>query len=237
MKEKQELGPIELPLDRFFSIIAGLFWAVFLVSIFFKSCFQDQDPIIKLCVLDGLLNIMAMALLFWFYHSQKWPSISPLKMHPLDCLVAGIMGVLQLFPLSCMTSILWQKLLSSLQYMLNIDCVEQPLLVLLRSQLTHEGQFLGIILLVVILAPIAEEIFFRYFLYRSWKAYMSPRRAMLGVAFIFALLHFNLAAFVPLFVMGIFLTLLYERCGNLVPCVLVHGVFNYVSILLVVLFS
>jgi membrane protease YdiL (CAAX protease family) len=66
---------------------------------------------------------------------------------------------------------------------------------------------------------------------------MSPRRAMLGVAFMFPLLRFNLAAFLPLFVMGLFLVLLYELCGNLVPCVMVHRVFNYVSILLVVLFS
>jgi membrane protease YdiL (CAAX protease family) len=141
-------------------MIAGLFRAIFLVSTFFKNYFQDG--IIKLCVLGGLLNIVAITLLFWFYHFQKWASISPLKTHPLDWFVAEIMGVRQLFRLSCTTDILWQKLLSSLQYILNIDCMEQPLLVLLRLQLTHDEQFWGIILLIVILAPIAEEILFRY---------------------------------------------------------------------------
>jgi membrane protease YdiL (CAAX protease family) len=233
---KQKLELIRLRLDHFFSILAGLFGIIFFVGWalnYFTGSFKDS--IIKLCVSGGLQNIAATALLFQLYRFQKWPSMSPLKMHPLNCLVTGVMGLVQLLPLSYVTGTLWQKIISSLQYVLNVDCVEQPLLALLRSKLTHGRQFFGIIFFVMVLAPITEEMFFRYFLYRSWKSYMSSRQAMLLTAFIFALLHFNLAAFVSLWVMGIFLTFLYERCGNLLPCIIAHGLFNYVSILLVIL--
>ncbi|MDR2812277.1 MAG: CPBP family intramembrane metalloprotease [Puniceicoccales bacterium] len=238
MEEKEKLKPIKLQLDHFFSVLASIIWlALFIVLSLnhFKSWFGDS--IIQICVSGGMVNIAITVLLFWFYYSQKWPLMNPLKMHPLDCLVKGVIGVIQLFPLSYMIGIVWQKIVLSLRYALNVDCEEQPMLVFLRSDLTHEGQFWGIILLAVILAPIAEEIFFRYFLYRFGKSHMSSRQITLLTAFIFALLHFNLAAFASLWVMGIFLTFLYEYYGNLIPCIIAHSLFNCVSILSAVLFS
>ncbi|MDR0418108.1 MAG: CPBP family intramembrane metalloprotease [Puniceicoccales bacterium] len=238
MEERRELEFIRLRLDHFFLIFVGLWGMVFFIGWifnYFTNCFKDS--IIKLCVSGGLQNIAATVLLFQLYRFQKWPSMNPLKMHPLDCLVIGVRGLVQLLPLSYVTGALWQKIVSSLKYVLNVDCVEQPLLALLRSKLTHGRQFYGIVFLIMVLAPVTEEMFFRYFLYRSWKSYMPSRQAMLLTAFVFALLHFNLAAFLSLWVMGIFLTFLYERCGNLLPCIIVHGLFNYVSVLLVILFS
>jgi membrane protease YdiL (CAAX protease family) len=237
-ERKKELRPIKLQLNHFFSILAGIIWIIFFIN-WISNRFTDRfgDLIMRICVSGGIINIVMMAFLFLLRRFLKWSPMNPLKMHPLDCLSTGVIGVVQFFPLAYMIGTLWQKILLSLQYILNIDCVEQPILVLLRKGLTCERQFLGIIFLTVVLAPIAEEIFFRYFFYRFWKLHMSSQRAMLLAAFVFALLHFNLAAFVPLWVMGIFLTFLYERYGNLVPCILVHSLFNYISILVMVLFS
>ncbi|MDR3317686.1 MAG: CPBP family intramembrane metalloprotease, partial [Puniceicoccales bacterium] len=75
---------------------------------------------------------------------------------------------------------------------------------------------MGLLLRMTVFAPIAEEIFFRYFLYRFFKSKMTALGAMLLTASIFALLHFNVAAFFPLLVMGMFLSSLYEHYGNLV---------------------
>jgi membrane protease YdiL (CAAX protease family) len=152
-----------------------------------------------------------------------------------DCLVAGVIGIMQLFPLVQIIGMLWRKVLLSLQCLLEFDCVEQSIIVTLRTQLTQKEQLWGIILSIVVLVPIVEELFFRYFFYRFWKSRISTWRATLLTAFIFALLHFNLMALVPLWIVGIFLTFLYERYGNLIPCILVHGLFNYISIVTAVL--
>jgi membrane protease YdiL (CAAX protease family) len=149
----------------------------------------------------------------------------------LEKAVAGIIGGLKVFPMIYVISILWQKILSLIGGLWNVSLIEeQPLLELLHFQLTHERQLISIIVSTVILAPIVEELIFRYFLYRVCKSWLSSSKAMLLVAFIFALLHFNLMAFVPIFVMGIFLVHFYERHGNLIPCMIVHGLFNCISV-------
>ncbi|MDR2372075.1 MAG: CPBP family intramembrane metalloprotease [Puniceicoccales bacterium] len=235
MKEKQELGPIEIRLDHFFSVMACVLGILFFVDRAlgcFTNCFKDS--IIRTCVSNGIMNVTLTVFLFGLYRFQRWPSINPVKMGPIDCLVVGIIGVIQLFLLVWIISIPWERVLSSLQRILEFECQEQPIIIALREGLAHEGQLFGIILLVVILVPFFEELLFRYFLYRFLKSRMSQLRAILLTGFIFALLHFNLTAFVLLWVMGIFLISLYEHHGNLVPCIMVHGLFNYISILAVV---
>jgi membrane protease YdiL (CAAX protease family) len=234
-EKKQELCPIELQRNHFFSIIACFLWGVFFVSMPLANCFENG--VVKLCVSSALLDMWMVAFVFRFYHSKGWPALNPNKMHPVECCVAAVRGMAQLFLILCAVGILWQKVLPLLGYMFNLECVEQPMVKLLRSNLTNEWQFWGIVLLSVVLAPIAEEVFFRYFLYRSLKLHMLPRRAMPLAAFIFALLHFNLMAFALLLTIGIFLTILYERHGNLMPCILAHGISNYISIVLTVLLS
>jgi membrane protease YdiL (CAAX protease family) len=238
MEKKRELEPINLQLDYFFSILASAIWMTFFIGWVLEH-FKDWvgNPIMQMCVSGGIMNVAVAAFLFGVSRSQKWPSMGPSKMHPLDSLIAGVRGMIQLFPLSYAIGILWQKILLSLRYVLNIDCTEQPMLALLRTELGHENQFWGIIFLTVVLAPIAEEIFFRYFLYRFGKSHMSSRRAAFLAAFVFALLHGNLVAFAPLWAVGAFLTFLYEYCGNLVPCIIAHSLFNYIAILLVILSS
>jgi membrane protease YdiL (CAAX protease family) len=235
MEEKQGLGPIEIQLDHFFSVMACVFWILFFMGRTL-GCFTNhlEDSIIRECVFNGTLNITLTVFLFLLYRFKRWPSINPLKMNPLDCLVAGVKGVVQLFPLAQMIGALWKKVLLSLQCLLEFDCVEQPIVVALRAELTREGQLWGIILSTVIIVPLFEELLFRYFFYRFWKSRISTWGATLLTASVFALLHFNLAAFVPLWIMGIFLTFLYERYGNLIPCIMVHGLFNCISILVAV---
>ncbi|MDR1590587.1 MAG: CPBP family intramembrane metalloprotease [Puniceicoccales bacterium] len=234
MPKKQGLEPIEIELDQLFTILAWAFWIIFFVSVIRNYDFfleRISDTIIRTCIFEGIGNILVVVLLFGICRSRRWPAMNPLRMSFLNSLVVGVVGVMQLFPLAQVIGMLWQKVLSALQRLWEIECVEQPILALWRTELVNEGQFWGMMFLVVVLVPITEEVFFRYFFYRFWKSRLSPWRATLLVSFIFALLHFNLMAFIPLWGMGMFLTFLYERYGNLVPCVLVHGVFNYISLL------
>jgi membrane protease YdiL (CAAX protease family) len=76
------------------------------------------------------------------------------------------------------------------------------------------------------LAPLAEEILFRGILYPWLKQAGFPRLALWVSALFFAAVHMNLVTFVPLLVLALALTLLYERTGNLLAPITAHALFN-----------
>ena len=80
--------------------------------------------------------------------------------------------------------------------------------------------------LAILLAPAAEELLFRGMFYPAIKQAGYPRLAMWGVSLLFACIHFNLATFVPLFVLALLLTALYERTDNLLAPITAHALFN-----------
>jgi len=80
--------------------------------------------------------------------------------------------------------------------------------------------------LALFLSPVVEELFFRGMLYPAIKQAGFPRLAIWGVSLLFALVHFNLVSFVPLFVLAILLTLLYEHTDNLLAPITAHALFN-----------
>lgn len=81
-------------------------------------------------------------------------------------------------------------------------------------------------LITVLIVPVAEEVFFRGILYAGIKQLGFPRLALWGAAIIFAAIHANLASFVPLTLLALALTILYERTGNLLAPISAHAVFN-----------
>src|SRR5262249_24791505 len=62
----------------------------------------------------------------------------------------------------------------------------------------------------ILLAPVAEEVLFRGILYPWIRRAGFPRLALWATAILFAGVHLNLATFLPLAVLAIALTLLYE---------------------------
>jgi membrane protease YdiL (CAAX protease family) len=90
--------------------------------------------------------------------------------------------------------------------------------------------YLGVF--AVVLAPVAEEFIFRGMLYPFFKQLGWPRLAWIGVSFAFALIHDNAALFVPLFVLALALTWLYEKTDNLLAPIAAHSLFNAANLIL-----
>jgi membrane protease YdiL (CAAX protease family) len=91
----------------------------------------------------------------------------------------------------------------------------------------------------VIVAPVAEELFFRRVL-QGWLEKRLPRadggQAIGLAAAAFALAHAGQGlAFLPLYPLAIVLGFLVRRTGSLLPAILLHGMFNAVSLLLILL--
>ena len=78
--------------------------------------------------------------------------------------------------------------------------------------------------------PLIEEIFFRGFAYKAFRQKLGVPRAMMVTSAIFAAFHMNLAAFAPIFILGMFLCYLYEETGSLVPSMTAHMLHNLLMV-------
>jgi uncharacterized protein len=89
------------------------------------------------------------------------------------------------------------------------------------------------ILLIVIAAPISEEVCFRGMLYGGLREKLPRLGAALISGLIFGALHAftGVTAVPPLIVFGFLLSLLYERTGSIVPGILLHMLNNSVALL------
>ncbi len=87
---------------------------------------------------------------------------------------------------------------------------------------------------IVVLAPLCEEIFFRGCLYRMFRSYVGVIFGAILSGLIFGIIHFNLAAILPLVFFGIFLAFLYEKSGDIRVPIITHAFYNGLSVLLMV---
>ncbi len=86
---------------------------------------------------------------------------------------------------------------------------------------------------VSVIAPVAEETFFRGFLY-GWLRRRVPLWAAVTLsALVFSAAHAELALLIPISVLGCLLALVYERSGSLLPGMIIHGVFNVIGVTLI----
>ena len=92
----------------------------------------------------------------------------------------------------------------------------------------EQRPFLLIIISVLIslIGPIVEEVFFRGFLYGALRKSFGISRAILFSAIFFSLLHTNVLGFIPIVALGMFLAYLREKTGSLVPSITVHIIHN-----------
>jgi membrane protease YdiL (CAAX protease family) len=85
---------------------------------------------------------------------------------------------------------------------------------------------LGFAFVVIVLAPVMEEIIFRGILYPAIKQAGRPQAALWVTAVLFGMVHFNLLNFVSLTLFGVLLVWVYEHTNRLIACIFAHSLFN-----------
>ena len=97
------------------------------------------------------------------------------------------------------------------------------------------AQRVPIIMLAVVIAPVAEELAFRGYLYAVVKRYFGAVPALILSGMLFALIHLNLASFFPLLVLASVFALAYELSGTLLVSMTMHALFNALSLVLIMM--
>jgi membrane protease YdiL (CAAX protease family) len=91
------------------------------------------------------------------------------------------------------------------------------------------------VLAIVVLAPIAEELFFRGVVFNAFLRERGPRLAYIGSAALFAVIHLSIVALLPIFVLGLALAWVYDRTGSLLAPIVMHAVVNGISVAIALL--
>lgn len=105
----------------------------------------------------------------------------------------------------------------------------QPIIVFLAGESEFLDQLL-VILMAVIMAPLAEELIFRGYLYGVIRKAGGRWSAVATTSLLFAGIHMHPPSFFGLFLLGVILALLYEKSRCLWVPIVMHAVFNAVSV-------
>lgn len=96
--------------------------------------------------------------------------------------------------------------------------------------------FVLLFILIAVLAPIAEELFFRGMLYPLLRKHYSQWPAIIIDAGVFAVVHFLLVLVPALFIIGICLTWLRARSQSVLPSIFLHMLQNGLAMVTIYLF-
>ena len=90
-------------------------------------------------------------------------------------------------------------------------------------------------IVIIVLAPIIEEVVFRGLFYAALKSYFPWFVSLIFSSVIFSLIHENVLAFTLLFSLSVLLTFIYELYGKLFYPILIHSCFNISMLFLIYL--
>lgn len=87
------------------------------------------------------------------------------------------------------------------------------------------------IFVLVIIAPIVEEILFRGFILQTFLAKFGPKTASAISALIFTFVHFEFQSMGKIFLLGLVLNWVFMRSKSIWPCIGFHVINNAVALL------
>ncbi|MDR7417353.1 MAG: CPBP family intramembrane glutamic endopeptidase [Armatimonadota bacterium] len=88
-----------------------------------------------------------------------------------------------------------------------------------------------LLVLLCVVVPIGEEIFFRGFVYGGLRVRWGAPLALLASSTFFAAVHLQIVHGFPIFLLGVVFAVAYHRTGSLVPAIVAHGVNNLIAVL------
>lgn len=113
--------------------------------------------------------------------------------------------------------------------LLGADAEPQPLLQFLAQNSSLQDRLL-LIVTALVLAPVAEELIFRGYVFGVLRRYTGRWWAMVVSALVFSAIHAHIPSLAGLFVLAVALTLVYEGTGSLWAPILMHSLFNGITV-------
>lgn len=217
---------LEDVMQRMIGFLSCLWVGILLQMLALKPSAPAAASVAQLVI--GTLSVQGAALIFaWLFlkeHQTGWKEAFGFGHHWPQAVMLGIIMAGIYLPIGMGLKWLSGEAMMHLSR-LHLKPEQQQAVQALQTASTLPSRLISAVL-TILLAPVAEEILFRGILYTWIKKECFPRLALWGSALFFAAVHANLLTFVPLTVLALALTLLYEKTGNLLAPITTHAVFN-----------
>ena len=92
--------------------------------------------------------------------------------------------------------------------------------------------YIMLLVVVSVIAPVCEEIFFRGFLFQGFKKRWGVPAGILISSVLFSAAHLDLYNFLPLLAIGWVLAYLFHKTKSLLPVIFLHAIYNLILILI-----
>lgn len=205
------------------SLVIGSVWAATR-----REQGADLPPLVLLVVAAAGFHGAGLAAVTWVVRSEHrtWRAAFGFDHAPERAALTAVVGLMVVAPAVYGL----HAALAALMQWVGWEASPQSSIELLLQSGT--GGRIAIAFFAVILAPIVEELLFRGLFFPLLRDAGLPRLAWFGTALLFGLIHANATAFVPLSLLGLFLTWLYQRTGNLLAPMTAHALFNLLPFVL-----
>ena len=219
------------------AVISLVFLTVVLVGIYFGSAklfeifggkqFFNSSSIsnISFTVLYGIQVILMLGVVWFFAIRRRRSTLRDLGLKYYSIIKTiwyCFISLLVIF----LVSFLYVFLMNSL---FGIEAPSSKIEVLVRNRSISSNILLVV---VAVIAPLSEEVFFRGFLYSAFKKSWGINVALFLSSFLFAIVHLELYSFIPLMIIGWLLAYLFEKTKSLMPAIFLHSVYNLILILI-----
>jgi membrane protease YdiL (CAAX protease family) len=140
--------------------------------------------------------------------------------------VYGLFFALASLPLIALVQAVWRWVLSNVA---GHELREQMIVELVRE--ADSPVMLALMVVSVVgLAPVSEELIFRRGIFRYLLQHLSPGTSAWLSGLLFGLIHMEIAAIVPIAVLGYLFARAYHKTGRLLVPILMHAIFNGLSV-------
>lgn len=197
---------------------------------------EGAGPSIGRMIVAALSFQGAGLILIWrFLREQQsgWVEAFGLGNQRRQAVVVGVLAALIFLPIGWGLQQASALVMTHLPHF-KMEPQEQLPVQALRLSVSWAGRF-AMGATAVLLAPVAEEMMFRGILYPVIKQAGYPRLALWGTSLLFAAVHLNAVTFLPLTVLALVLTALYERTNNLLAPIAAHLLFNALNFVMLLL--
>ena len=173
-------------------------------------------------IVSDIVSVALIVALVLSFYKEKLSSLGLTTKQLPKALLYGVVGFFVTFILTYIATY-------PIQQHFGVDPTQQAL----SQSATVPGLLPLVLLSGVIIAPIAEEIVFRGYLYKAFRDRFKPWYATIMSAALFSAIHLEPLAAVPLFVIGVALAYVYEMTDNLMAPIALHMLNNAVAFLAV----
>lgn len=232
-----ESGVLNVKWNAFDALISIAFLTAVLVAVYFGSIklvevFGDREFFnssnvsnISFSILYGIQIVLMLGVVWYFAIHRRKSRLRDLGLRYYSIgktIWYSFLALLAIF----LVSFLYVFLINSL---FSIEAPSSKIEVLVRNRSLSSNILLVVVTLI---APFSEEVFFRGFLYSAFKKSWGVNAGLFLSSLLFAAVHLELYSFIPLMIIGWILAYMFEKTKSLIPAIFLHGVYNLILILI-----